>query len=141
MAEKYCRRMWVPQPTSISMVTPLKRKNIQDQMAVDTSHNFIMQPLNRPRHIPNKISRCLNFEREDEVEEHYTQTENGHGIPTDSRTARRVTQLRSMSPQNDSEEEVIYSEEGPYEELYLENTWDSDKEVQEDDNYSRSGWI
>ena len=116
-------------------------KNIQDQMAVDTSHNFIMQPLNRPRHIPNKISRCLNFEGEDEVEEHHTQTENGHGIPTDSRTARRGTQLRSMSPQNDSEEEVIYSEGKPYEELYPENTRDSDKEVQEDDNYSRSGWI
>ena len=47
-----------------------------------------------------------------------------------------------MSPQDDSEEEVIYSEGEPYEELYPDNTWDSDKEVQEEGETSlRSGWI
>ena len=105
--------MWVPQPTSISMVTPLKRKNILDQTSVDTSHNSTVQPLNRPRHIQNKISRCLNFD----VEEHNTQgaVELLHGITTDCRTDRRVQQM--VSPHDDFEDGAIYSEGGPFEDL------------------------
>ena len=45
------------------------------------------------------------------------------------------------SPQDDSEEEVIYSEGEPFEELYPDNTWDSDDWVHEEEPSLRSGWI
>ena len=38
---------------------------------------------------------------------------------------RRVSQM--ILPQDNLEEEAIYSEGDPDEELYPENTWDSDK--------------
>ena len=47
-----------------------------------------------------------------------------------------------ISPHDSFEEEVIYSEGEPYEELYPDNTWDSDNEVQEEGETSlTSGWV
>ena len=48
---------------------------------------------------------------------------------------------QTRSPQDDSEEEVIYSEGEPFEELYPDNTWDSDDWVHEEETSLRSGWI
>ena len=53
-----------------------------------------------------------------------------------------ASQTITISPHDSFEEEVIYSEGEPYEELYPDNTWDSDNEVQEEGETSlRSGWI
>ena len=53
-----------------------------------------------------------------------------------------TSQTITISPHDSLEKEVIYSEGEPYEELYLDNTWDSDNEVQEEGETSlRSGWI
>ena len=53
-------------------------------------------------------------------------------------TDRYTRQIRFS--QVDSEEEVIYSEGEPFEELYPDNTWDSDEEVHDEEKSLRPGW-
>ena len=72
-----------------------------------------MQNPNRPRQYQNKISRCLDFNTVLLFEE-----------KKEKENQEICTQLRMSSEQH--EEEVIYSEGEPFEDIYPNNTWDSD---------------
>ena len=76
-----------------------------------------MQNLNRPRQHQNIISRCLDFNTVLPVEE----------TEKKEKEEEICTQLWMSSQQE--LEEVIYSEGEPYEEIYPDNTWDSDDDV------------
>ena len=88
--------------------------------------------LNRTRQSNDKIGRCLNFEAQT-VET---------PIVVEQPQVGNTSALQSISLYDSFEEEVIYSEGEPDEELYPDNTWDSDNEVQvEGETSSRAGWI
>ena len=96
------------------MITPKKQTQIQTLTHKDqTRQNVTMQNLNRPRQNQNKISRCLDFNTI-LFEEKKEKQEIG-------------TQLRMSSQQQ--VEEVIYSEGEPFEDIYPDNTWDSDDDI------------
>ena len=105
-----------------NFVTP--RKKTSQQELSDRSNTSL---LNRTRQSNDKISRCLNFEVQNigtqiVVEQpHFGNSRNTH-----------MGASQTISLHDSLEEEVIYSEGEPYEELYPENTWDSDNEVQEE---------
>ena len=84
-----------------------------------------MQHLNRPRQLQNKISRCLNFNTEININE---LSECNNYSP------------KIGAPQNDLEE-VLYSEGEGVTDLYPSNTWDSEDDIGGDDYSITSGWI
>ena len=96
-----------------------------------------MSLLNRTRQSNDKISRCLNFEAQTVGTQIVVeQPQFGNSRDTHLGTPQLISFGDTL------EEEVIYSEGEPCEELYPENTWDSDNEVQEEGEISlRSGWI
>ena len=101
-----------------------------------------MQNLNRPRQHQNTISRCLNFntvilleEKENgeegtEVLECTKDSQAKGDCLNENHMKKMYTQLR-MSSQEEVEE-VIYSEGEAFEEIYPDNTWDSDDALCDD---------
>ena len=130
--------MWAQSLSQENMVTPMKRMNTQLQTRKEEmSGTSAVQLLNRPRQIQNKISRCLNSDVEGDniqITERQLQETN-----KDCMTGMYAQQTRFS--QVDSEEEVINSDGEPFEELYPDNTWDSDEEVHEEEKSLRSRWI
>ena len=57
VGKRYYEKIWD------SLTTPRKSTKIQDQKK-QSRENTVVQTLNRPRQIQNKISRCLNFNAE-----------------------------------------------------------------------------
>ena len=110
-------------PISIpnKMVTPLKNTSSE----IQTQQNSMLQNLNRPRQLQNKISRCLNFTTETKSNERY-ECEN------DTPTTRVL--------QNDLEE-VLYSEGEGVTDLYPSNTWESEDDMGGDDYLLTSVWM
>ena len=87
--------------------------------------NSILQHLNRPRQLQNKISRCLNFNTETKLNERYE--------CKDDTPKTRVLQ-------NDLEE-VLYSDGEGITDLYPNNTWDSEEEIGDDEYSLTLGWL
>ena len=59
IGKRYYEKMWD------SLITPRKTTQIQIQdQKKQSRENTVVQTLNRPRQIQNKISRCLNFNTE-----------------------------------------------------------------------------
>lgn len=117
IGKKYQQKMWIESNdhNNMMMITPKKQTQIQTLIHKDqTRQNVTMQNLNRPRQHQNIISRCLDFNTVLPVEE-TEKKENEEEI---------CTQFRMSSQQQ--VEEVIYSEGEYYEEIYHDNTWDSD---------------
>ena len=121
IGKKYQQKMWI-EPTehnNMMIITPKKQTQIQTLIYKDqTRQNVTIQNLNRPRQHQNIISRCLDFNTVLPVEETEKIKEKDEEI---------CTQLRMSSQQE--VEEVIYSEGEYYEEIYPDNTWDSDDDV------------
>ena len=76
-----------------------------------------MTHLNRPRQLQNKISRCLNFNTEININE---LSECNDDSP------------KTGAPQNDLDE-VLYSEGEGVTDIYPGNTWDSEDDTAGDD--------
>ena len=62
---KYQKKRWAQTPIPNKMVTPLKNTSSQ----IQTQRNSMLQNVNRPRQIQNQISRCLNFNKENQLNE------------------------------------------------------------------------
>ena len=115
IGKRYHQKMWIESndQNNMMMITPKKQTQTQTLIHKDqTRQNVTMQNLNRPRQHQNTISRCLDFNTVILVEE---------------KEKEMCTQLRMSS--QDEVEEVIYSEGGAFEEIYPDNTWDSDDDV------------
>ncbi len=127
VGKRYYEQMWD------SLTTPRKGTKVQDQKK-QSRENTVVQTLNRPRQIQNKISRCLNFNAE--YKGRAKDKENETEAPP------HEMELRGSIDEDDySEEEVIYSEGEPFEMLYPNNTWDSDDASLEEHLSQPSGWI
>ena len=127
VGKRYYEQMWD------SLTIPRKGTKVQDQKK-QSRENTVVQTLNRPRQIQNKISRCLNFNAEYK------------GRPKDkeneTESPPQEMELRGSFDNDDySEEEVIYSEGEPFKMLYPNNTWDSDDASLEEHLSQPSGWI
>ena len=124
--------MWMQITDNDNFVTP--KKSILQQELSDQSNTSL---LNRTKQSNDKISRCLNFEVQNVGTQIVVeQPQFGNSRDTHMGTSQMISLGDTL------EEEVIYSEGEPYEELYPENMWDSDNEVQEEGETSvRSGWI
>ena len=87
--------------------------------------NSILQHLNRPIQLQNKISRYLNFNTEIHINEI---------------SERNDDSPKTGAPQDDFEE-VLYSEGEGITDLYPANTWNSEDDICEDDYSLTSGWM
>ena len=85
----------------------------------------MLQNVNRPRQLQNKISRCLTFNTETKLNERYE-------CKNDTPTTRVL--------QNDLEE-VLYSDGEGVTDPYPSNTWDSEEEIGDDEYSLTLGWI
>ena len=85
----------------------------------------MLQNVNRPRQLQNKISRCLNFNKEIQFNEK-------------SECKDDISIIGAL--QNDLED-VLYSEGEGVTDLYPNNTWDSEDDIGDDDYSLTSGWI
>ena len=134
IGEMYRRKMWMQTTENDNAVTPRKRTLQQETSEISNT-----SPLNRTRQPNDKISRCLKFDVQ-EAETQNVGEEPQFGNNRNTQTG--VPQKNMISPDDSCEEEVIYSEGEPYDELYPDNTWDSDNEVQEEGETSlTSGWV
>ena len=121
IGKKYYKEMWAPISIPNKMVTPLKNTSSE----IQTQQNSMLQSLNRPRQLQNKISRCLNFTTETKSNERYE-------CKNDTPTTRVL--------QNDLEE-VLYSDGEGVTDPYPSNTWDSEEEIGDDEYSLTLGWL
>ena len=127
IGERYRQRLWLQITDNDNFVTP-RKKTLQQELS-DRSN---MSLLNRTRQSNDKISRCFNFE---------AQTAEAQ-IVVEQPQVGNTSASQSISLYDSFEEEVMYSEGEPDKELYPDNTWDSDNEVQvEGETSSIAGWI
>ena len=84
---------------------------------IQTQRNSMLQNVNRPRQLQNKISRCLNFNKETQFNEK-------------SESKDDISKIVAL--QNDLED-VLYSEGEGVTDLYPNNTWDSEDDIGDDD--------
>ena len=87
--------------------------------------NSILQHLNRPRQLQNKISGCINFNTEIDNKEF-------SGCNDDP--------LKTGAPQEELGG-VLYSQGEGFTDLYPDNTWNSDDAIGGDDYSLTSEWI
>ena len=64
---KYYQKMWAHIPIPKNIVTPMK-KTLSE---IQSQQNSVLQHVNRPRQLQNKISRCLNFNTEIKLDKRY----------------------------------------------------------------------
>ena len=102
------------------MVTPLKNTSSENK----TQRNSILRNVNRPRQIKNKISRCLNFNKKNQLKE-----------------KSECNDISIMGDLQNDLEDVLYSEGEGVTDLYPSNTWDSEDDIGDDDYSLTSGWI
>ena len=124
---KYHKKMWAQVPIPKTMVTQSMKKassQIQTQEE-EIRENSILQHLNRPRQLQNKISCCLTFNTEININE---LSECNDDSP------------KTGAPRNDLEE-VLYSEGEGVTELYPGNTWDSEDDICGDYYLLTSEWM
>ena len=121
IGKKYYQKMWTHVSSPQNTITPMKKTFSETR----TQRNFILQNVNRPRQLQNKISRCLNFNTEININE---LSECNDDSP------------KTGAPQNDLGE-VLYSEGEGVTDLYPGNTWDSEDDIAGDDYLLTSGWM
>ena len=146
IGERYYKKMWDQSIIQESQESQESLKETHSQIQSQKRQireNTTVQHLNRPRQIQNKISRCLNFNTE--IKEKENEKEKEEEVPecneesqkeeksnkTNSEFMKEVI-IQHQASQHDESEDVIYSEGASLEELYPDNTWDSDDALYDD---------
>ena len=119
IGKKYHQKMWTHVSSPQNTVTPMKKTFSETR----TQRNSMLQNVNRPRQLQNKISRCLNFNKENQLNE-----------------KSECNDISTIGDLQNDLEDVLYSEGEGVTDLYPNNTWDPEDDIGDDDYSLISGW-